>query len=63
MRIFERFSHKLPTKGLVRVYLSTHPLVDLEGILLRLPRCLSYACCDHFVVLMQVTWRNMVRRP
>jgi len=29
-----RFSDKMPTKGLVRVYLSMHPLVDLEGITL-----------------------------
>jgi len=28
-----RFSDKIPTKGLVRVYLSMHPLVDLEGII------------------------------
>jgi len=34
MEILGRFSDKLPTKGLVRVYLSMHPLVDLEGIVL-----------------------------
>ena len=29
MEILGKFSNKLPTKGLVRVYLSIHPLVDL----------------------------------
>jgi len=28
-----RFSNKMPIEGLVRVYLSMHPLVDLEGII------------------------------
>jgi len=30
--VLMRFSDKMPTKGLVRVYLSMHPLVDLESI-------------------------------
>jgi len=34
VEILRGFSDKLPTKGLVRVYLSMHPIVDLEGILL-----------------------------
>ena len=32
MKVLEKFSNKLPTKGLVRVYLSVNPLVDLQGI-------------------------------
>jgi len=28
-----KFSNKLSTKSLVRVYLSMHPLVDLEGVI------------------------------
>ena len=34
--ILEKFSHKLPTKGLDSVYLSTHPLIGLEHILVYL---------------------------
>ena len=29
-----RFSDKMPTKGLVRVYNSVHPIIDIEGIFL-----------------------------
>jgi len=28
------FSDKMPTKGLVRVYNSVHPIMDIEGIFL-----------------------------
>jgi len=28
------FSNKMPTKGLVRVYNSVHPIIDIEGIFL-----------------------------
>ena len=28
------FSDKMPTKGLVRVYNSVHPIIDIEGIFL-----------------------------
>ena len=38
MEILGNFSNKLPIKALVRVYLSVHPFVDLEGILF-LPLC------------------------
>jgi len=31
--VLMRFSDKMPIKGLVRVYLSMHPLVNLEGII------------------------------
>ena len=31
--VLMRFSDKMPIKGLVRVYLFMHPLVDLEGII------------------------------
>jgi len=31
--VLMRFSDKMPTKDLVRVYLSMHPLLDLEGII------------------------------
>jgi len=34
MEVLMRFSDKMPTKGLVRVYLSMHPLVNLKGITL-----------------------------
>jgi len=34
IEILEKFSNRLPIKGLVRVYLSVHPLVDLEGFLI-----------------------------
>ena len=30
---------KLPTKGLVRVYNSLHPIIDIEGICLLLKLC------------------------
>ena len=33
VEVLEPFSDKLPTKGLVRLLLSVHPLVDLEGII------------------------------
>jgi len=42
-KILEKFSNKLPTKGLVRVYLSVHPLIDLEGIIFYSYR---YALCE-----------------
>jgi len=29
-----KFNDKMPIKGLVRVYLSMHPIVDLEGMFL-----------------------------
>jgi len=29
-----KFNDRLPTKGLVRVYNSVHPIVDIEGIFL-----------------------------
>jgi len=31
-----QFSDKMPTKGLVRVYNSVHPIIDIEGIFLQL---------------------------
>jgi len=31
-----KFTDKLPTKGLVRVYNSVHPIIDIEGICLLL---------------------------
>jgi len=33
VEVLGRFNNKLPTKDLVRIYLSVHPLVDLEGII------------------------------
>jgi len=33
VEVLMRFNDKMPTKGLVRVFLSMHPLVDLEGII------------------------------
>ena len=29
-----QFSNKMPTKGLVKVYNSVHPIIDIEGIFL-----------------------------
>jgi len=29
-----KFTDRLPTKGLVRVYNSIHPIIDIEGICL-----------------------------
>jgi len=29
-----KFNNKMPTKGLVRVYNSIHPIFDIEGIFL-----------------------------
>jgi len=60
--ILKEISIKLPTKGLIRVYLSIHPFVYLEGILLSL--------FVHFVMrtfimgtsLMHVTWLNKARK-
>ena len=34
-----KFVDKLPTKGLVRVYYSVHPIIDIEGISLLLKLC------------------------
>ena len=34
MEVLMKFSDKLPTKGLVRVYNSVHPIIDIEGICL-----------------------------
>jgi len=34
-----KFTDKLPTKGLVRVYNSVHPIIDIEGICLLLKLC------------------------
>jgi len=34
-----KFTDKFPTKGLVRVYNSVHPIIDIEGICLLLKRC------------------------
>jgi len=34
-----KFVDKLPTKGLVRVYNSVHPIIDIEGIFLLLKLC------------------------
>ena len=32
VEVLMKFSDKLPTKGLVRVYNSVHPIIDIEGI-------------------------------
>ena len=37
--ILMKFVNKLPTKGLVRVYNSVHPIIDIEGIYLLLKVC------------------------
>ena len=34
-----KFVDKLSTKGLVRVYNSVHPIIDIEGICLLLKLC------------------------
>jgi len=34
-----KFTNKLPTKGLIRVYNSVHPIIDIEGICLLLKLC------------------------
>ena len=34
-----KFVDKLPTKSLVRVYNSVHPIIDIEGICLLLKLC------------------------
>ena len=34
VEVLMKFSDKLPTKGLVRVYNSVHPIIDIEGICL-----------------------------
>ena len=39
VEILMKFVDKLPTKGLVRVYNSVHPLIDIEGICLLLKLC------------------------
>ncbi|QCD78863.1 hypothetical protein DEO72_LG1g2499 [Vigna unguiculata] len=31
VKVFMKFSDKLPTKGLVRVYNLVHPIIDIEG--------------------------------
>jgi len=32
VEVLMKFSNKLPTKDLVRVYNSVHPIIDVEGI-------------------------------
>jgi len=39
VEILAKFVDKLPTKGLVRVYNSVHPIIDIEGICLLLKLC------------------------
>jgi len=39
VEILLTFVDKLPTKGLVRVYNSVHPIIDIEGICLLLKLC------------------------
>ena len=39
MEILLKFVDKLPTKGLVRVYILVHPIIDIEGICLLLKLC------------------------
>jgi len=34
VEVLMKFSDKLPTKGLVRVYNSVHPIIDIECICL-----------------------------
>ena len=34
VEVLMKFSDKLPTKGLVRVYNLVHPIIDIEGIYL-----------------------------
>jgi len=34
VEVLMKFSDKLPTKGLVRIYNSAHPIIDIEGIFL-----------------------------
>jgi len=36
VEVLMKFTDKLPTKGLVRVYNSVHPIIDIEGICLLL---------------------------
>jgi len=42
VEVLMKFSDKLPTKGLVRVYNSVHPIIDIEGICLWLKHFLSF---------------------
>jgi len=39
VEILMKFTNKLPTKGLVRVYNSMHSIIDIEGICLLLKLC------------------------
>ena len=39
VKILLKFVDKLPTKGLVRVYNSVYPIIDIEGICLLLKLC------------------------
>ena len=39
VEVLMRFTDKLPTKGLVRVYNLVHPIMDIEGICLLLKLC------------------------
>ena len=43
-----KFNDKMPTKGLVRVYNSIHPIVDIEGIFL---------CFTWYIVFELTNWR------
>ena len=39
VEILLKFVDKLPTKGIIRVYNSVHPIIDIEGIYLLLKLC------------------------
>jgi len=39
VEILLKFVDKLPSKGLVRVYNSVHPIIDIEGICILLKLC------------------------
>jgi len=39
VEVLMKFIDKFPTKGLVRVYNSVHPIIDIEGICLLLKLC------------------------
>jgi len=57
-----KFNDKMPTKGLVRVYLSLHLIVDLECIFLYFNRYIVFEGNNRCFLLLQVIWLNLGRK-
>ena len=46
-----QFSDKMPTKGLVGVYNSVHPIIDIEGIFCNFEHCYTFEYFDDLCIV------------